>query len=250
MNKSLKVCTWNLWFELVEQKERIQTAMAEIINSKVDVACLQEVTKSIIEVIQSDPSVEKCYQIFYDKYSIDQYANIFLVKKGIPVSSFESIGFPVTRMGRRVYELSLYNKSIFIFNVHLESEFSGKPDGTKAKQLHILLHHANKVCSSNNNATGIITGDFNLAEQDEKWSKKMIADANVTDITRDIPTYDCKRNTNILWNYVSRLDRIMCTGKKPTSFANYKLLGLLPIKSNPRIFPSDHFGIVVDFQFC
>lgn len=237
---SIKLCTWNIWFSPKYQKKRIIHAMTEIQNINADIICLQEVTKSIIDTILQC-SIVNTYQIFYDTYCLSTYAQIFLVNKKMTkyVVSFDSISFPETKMARRFYQLTLAN-GLIIINVHLESSFTGKDAIIKFLQLKYLF---NKYFDKKT----IICGDFNMSSTDDYNITSLINTSGFFDIGAQIFTYDCLKNTNINDNFRSRLDRIICNF--PCHYENGVPLGQTTFYADQKqIFPSDHFGLVIQIN--
>lgn len=242
MTQELKIITWNVWFDPKFQAERIQGIIAEIQSYQPDVACLQEITTPILQFILASVDVHR-YAVWYDEFSTKPYGQIFIIKKNANVTAFGSSPFPDTKMHRRIFYITLKGQTT-ILNVHLESEFSGHPNSAKARQLAYLLEFARVNFSRHRT---IIAGDFNLTPQDENWSQKIIQASIFTDISplNHHFTYDYLFNTNIIREYRSHLDRVLCNVPVQRQF---RLLGQKPIElaqSPGRIYPSDHFGILM-----
>lgn len=241
----MKICSWNLWFDYLHQEKRIRGAMDELLKTNCDVVCCQEVTESILKIINNHPIVNT-YTIFADKFSTQTYGEIFIVKKTFYVQNFYSVPFPRSRMGRRIYVLESPNA--VIVNIHLESEFSGKITGEKATQLITLFKFINLTYPKNDI---IIVGDTNLTSIDDTWSSRINTVNGFIDYygSRDKQnTYDYVLNTNVLNCYRSRLDRCYIRSNSSCHPIGFELLGLNPIQSI-NIHPSDHFGICVTFMF-
>lgn len=246
-SNSLRLCSWNLWFDHFHQASRIRAAMAELRAVQPDVVCLQEVTEPILQIILGEMGATPFAPLF-DIHSSNPYGQMYLINtqtvKGI---KFGSVHFPETRMNRRIYQLTLEKarKRMTVLNVHLESEFSGNARGTKAKQLDYLLEFASQL-DPNECGTVIIAGDCNLAEKDKRWSQSLLKRYQYADIGPKTPTYDCTRNSNIIGQYCSRLDRIFVSNTARVQYVNHDLLGQRQVvlgEGPVRGFPSDHFGI-------
>lgn len=223
--------------------------MNELRQLQPDVICLQEVTKQILRFITDHPIVRD-YKVLYDHYSTESYGEIYLVRRDCPITGFYSIPFRESNMGRRIYVVDtiIHRKRVRVINVHLESEFSGHPNGIKAQQLEQLLKFA--WGAHEPFKTVIIAGDTNLTDRDDQsWAADMIQRNDCFDLKPEaavpIYTYDCKRNTNVFGNFQSRLDRFIC--RSGTSFRDYKVFGTTPFraKSGEAVFPSDHFGVSI-----
>lgn len=106
---SLRVVTWNIWFDRREQHIRFPAVLAELLSIPlVDVICLQEVTTSFLDLIRADKTIRRDWLItdYTDenhRWEIPPswYGNIFLVRK---VWAGNIRGwvkrFPTSRMGR------------------------------------------------------------------------------------------------------------------------------------------------------
>jgi endonuclease/exonuclease/phosphatase family metal-dependent hydrolase len=247
----MKLCTWNIWFDHKHQSERIKAAMNELQQHQHHIICLQEVTKPILNVIMNH-AITREYKVLYDQYSTESYGEIFLVRRDCPVNSFYSLPFRDSNMGRRIYLLDtiIDQKQVRVLNVHLESEFTGNPNGVKARQLEQLLKFA--WGANKPNQTVIIAGDTNLTERDEHWSSDMIYRLGCTDLKPPnvtLHTYDFKRNSNVLGKFQSRLDRFI--GQSGTTFQEYGLVGTIPFvatTTGESVYPSDHFGVSITIQ--
>lgn len=240
--RNLKLITWNVWFSDKFQVDRIKAIIQEIHSNSPDVACLQEITMPILDLISKFVDKSK-YTLWFDAYSVNPYGQIFIVRKNIPVTAFGSHAFPDTRMNRRIYYLTLAGQTT-ILNVHLESEFSGDPNSNKAKQLDYLLRFAKQHFGNHNI---FIAGDFNLAPQDDTWSKQTIDTNGFLDISpKNVGyTFDYTINTNISRPYQSNLDRIL---SNIPVVQVYHLLGKTAISPSINVFPSDHFGIFMNLH--
>eukprot|EP01062_Namystynia_karyoxenos_P038058 TRINITY_DN27667_c0_g1_i1.p1 TRINITY_DN27667_c0_g1~~TRINITY_DN27667_c0_g1_i1.p1 ORF type:complete len:466 (+),score=101.66 TRINITY_DN27667_c0_g1_i1:92-1399(+) len=53
----LRIATWNLFFDDLAKVERMRGVLSELADQRVDVACLQEVTRPQLAVLLSDPRV-------------------------------------------------------------------------------------------------------------------------------------------------------------------------------------------------
>lgn len=86
---SLRVVTWNIWFDRREQDIRFPAVLAELLSIPlVDVICLQEATTSLLDLIRADKTIRQDWLItdYTDenhRWEIPPswYGNIFLVRK-------------------------------------------------------------------------------------------------------------------------------------------------------------------------
>ena len=57
---SLRLVTWNIWFDKLEQNTRYSSVLKELISiPSVDVIALQEVTSAFLEMIQADITIQR-----------------------------------------------------------------------------------------------------------------------------------------------------------------------------------------------
>jgi exonuclease III len=245
--ETLTICTWNIWFDYFMKPERIPAAMREIQETNVDVICLQEVTPSILEIINSCPIVNSYFILKDNSINTSTYENIFLLHKRFEKEGiiFKCIPFPQSKMNRKIYQLTIH-KRMTILNVHLESEFSNsgsyKFPPIKYSQLLYLFDYAKQI-----GGHVVIAGDCNIGIADEPIFDELVSKNNFTDLHMGVMTYDSKTNDNIKDNYVCRLDRVLCNNFSKCE--HYKCLGTtpMPIKniygSHMKVFPSDHYGL-------
>jgi len=121
--RSLRVVTWNLWFDKRSQMRRCQAALLELFAQQPDVICLQEVTADVLEVITSSAWIMESYAVDADHLDHDHWYDVaMLVKKDLsPVwwdIPLESL------MGRRCLVADIMLGSGLgcrIATVHLES---------------------------------------------------------------------------------------------------------------------------------
>jgi hypothetical protein len=122
---SLRVVTWNIWFDRRDQRTRFSAVIAELRAMPcIDVICLQEVTTSFLDLIHADAAIRTDWLItdYTDenhRWEIPPswYGNIVLVRK----KWAGNIGgwvkkFPTSTMGRYalVLEISQNDKCVVL----------------------------------------------------------------------------------------------------------------------------------------
>lgn len=241
----ISICTWNLWFEPIMQKERITAAMNELLKTNTVVICLQEITPQMLKIIMHHTIIQS-YRIYHTDDATKRYGQIFLVNRRLDSHTvlFEYINFPKTDMDRKICRLTI-NKNLHILNVHLESEFTkpGHVPVTKITQIKYLQEYAATL-----RGHVIIAGDCNISTEEDQMFTDMMSSAAFIDLNNGMLTFDSNSNTNVDGDYQSRLDRILCNFSV-TCHIN-KPLGLTPFITAARelYFPSDHFGLHINIM--
>lgn len=70
---SIKVVTWNIWFDKVEQRKRFEAALKELLAiPELDIVCLQEVTKEFLGWLQSASKIRADW-ILTDRWDVDHF---------------------------------------------------------------------------------------------------------------------------------------------------------------------------------
>lgn len=115
---SLRVVTWNIWFDRREQHIRFPAVLAELRSLPlVDVICLQEVTTSFLELIRADKSIRQNWlitdytdEIHRREIPPSWYGNILLVRKAWAGNIRGWVKrFPSSSMGRFAVILEIGN---------------------------------------------------------------------------------------------------------------------------------------------
>lgn len=150
----LTVLTWNVWFDEVQYRRRMEYILNLTIEKSPDVACFQEVLQEFADMIFKHPIVNELYHV--SPFTSGGYGVLTMVKKEYN-PQFSFITFP-TRMGRELLKASLEKEHhhIVVGNVHLESLDS---EHLRAEQLRICARELNKE------AFPILVGDFNFCSE-------------------------------------------------------------------------------------
>lgn len=259
---TLRVCSWNVWFDRVCQKERVSKILEEISGNEIHIACIQEVTESILRLIERTTEGSKDYTVVCETRPFPSYGQAFLIHKSLsnPLFAFKAsfIPFSETQMNRKMAILYFPKLKFRIINVHLESEFvrdSRKPI-TKYGQLcevldkglgnHIMkFEEAEKQGNHLKRKKALVIGDFNMTSDDDKVFDNIISRRGYRLVSTGQLTYDYKKNGNITKKYQSALDRAVSSFPlkcKVLDMLGQDSIGLSrPIGRD--IYPSDHFGL-------
>jgi len=102
--------TWNVWYEPVKEKHRHRAILKQIdlLNEKVDVIALQEVTQRFLTELRSDESLQRHWLITdrwdntHRKVLRDNgYGIMFLVNRALEINMETSVvAFPTSKSGR------------------------------------------------------------------------------------------------------------------------------------------------------
>ena len=237
----LTVVTYNIWFSDYWAEERYH-AIAKMLSAEApDVIAFQEVTSGALAEFLAQPWLRQHY--YRAAVTGDYFGNYgMLMLSRLPISRVSYHRLP-TRLGRGFLraELTVNGSRLVVCSVHLES---GKAKSRlRARQLRRTfraLRTAEDV---------LILGDFNMRDVENDripapyldiWQALRPRDDGFTEDTSiNLMRYDNKNKSRHV-----RFDRILIKGARWAPSA-IKLLGTEPISTDlPRVFPSDHFGVL------
>ncbi len=276
MRESIKVATFNIWFDNFEWKKRTEALLDLLVRDELtDVICLQEVTKKCLNMILQNKEIRKNYRVT-DRgptyRTIGGYGVTILVRRTLPVPDIDWVSLP-TGMGRSglvaSFNVNNQGQKLAIATVHLESLGS---KAIRAKQLN-LLRTALRPYSA-----AVLLGDYNitatgpygnpsenqdlysiLEDYDDLWLEEHGIDGDDDQSPNFLQsiTYDSTGNAMIKAKKRkvggkpenSRLDRAFVrasnVGDQKTSATIYahsiERIGDDPI--GPDLFISDHYGL-------
>jgi endonuclease/exonuclease/phosphatase family metal-dependent hydrolase len=256
-SQTLAIVSYNVWFgnrteTLDEYAPRINELIQVILREGADIICLQEVTDNILILFLENESIRERYWTSHTR----AYGYQTAILSTMPCSSLYCVNF-VTNLGRNllVAEFMRPNEERFcVATVHLESY--AQDYDTRDQQLatakEVLLREEYKFA--------FLCGDFNFADRDERERqlRKMGSMKDTWSLlhpAEDGFTFDTKRNLltqSMVRAYVrNRIDIVLWKddGSQSCVPKEMKLLGTEPILNNPKLFPSDHFGVYALFQF-
>jgi tyrosyl-DNA phosphodiesterase 2 len=237
----LTVATYNIWFSDYWAEERYR-AIAEVLSAEApDVIVFQEVTSGALAEFLVQPWLREHY--YRAAATGDDFGNYgMLMLSRLPISGVSYNRLP-TRLGRGFLqaELTVNGRGLVICSVHLES---GKAKSQlRARQLRRVFRALGTA------EDVLILGDFNMRDVENDrirspyidiWPALRPCDDGFTEDTSiNFMRYDSKNKSRHV-----RFDRILLKGGRWAPSA-IKLLGTEPISDDlPRVFPSDHFGVL------
>lgn len=255
--RSLRLVTYNVWFSTLQMEHRFRCILDILKSLDADIICLQEVLPSFIALTIAQPWVQKDYFVSdVSGQTLDGYGVIILSR--IPIYNLSMWTLP-TRMGRAllVAEYNLNGEKVSIGTVHLESLDSAD---LRRRQLELISPILGKVPHA------ALTGDFNFdSDRNFREDGLPLENRSLKDFFEEYSdvwptlrpnekgyTYDSKANAVIKKYEQMRYDRILWKSENskwvPTEI---KLFGTEPLSSltTQDLYPSDHFGLVADFNF-
>jgi len=237
----LTVATYNIWFNDYYASQR-HRAIAELVSSDMpDVMAFQEVTPEALTVFLAQPWIQQHY--YRAAVTGDAFGNYgMLMLSRLPISRVTYTRLP-TRLVRGYLraELTVDGSPLVICSVHLESgKRSSRLRARQLRRVFRALRTADDV---------LVLGDFNMRDSEnmritspyvDVWPALRPHDEGFTEDTSiNLMRWDSKNKKRQV-----RFDRVLLKGPRwsPTAI---KLLGTEPISSRlPRVFPSDHFGVL------
>ena len=177
--------------------------------------------------------------------TLGAYGVLLLTK--VPLANLFMVDLP-TQMGRRLLcaDLAVKGSILRVGAVHLESRRSeGIMRGFQLETIFPILIESPQ---------SVLMGDFNFCHTNElEESRLPKTHQDVWATLRDTPGWTMNSEANhMFFDYKkkeeqARYDRVLLAQKGPWQPSNIELLGTEPINaSNPRIYPSDHFGLFTE----
>lgn len=267
VSKSFTVLTYNVWVHEAYQKERATKIANIVCNRMPDVLCLQELTIETLSFIEA--RLSPLYHVFQAFVSAgNSYGDCIMYRKDT-VRIVEDEDNPyyydfdgATHMHRRVIgaelELIQFGTKIHLLTTHLESLPAN--DNYRSLQFDIIQ----RAIGSLKNV--ILAGDFNISAQREEEIEGKIDRSRVKDCWIELGcpykvkhTYNPKRNAIMQVQgqqdslqhgvHPQRFDRVLyySAGQifKPKSIS---LVGRENVSHSVPIPPSNHYGVIVEFE--
>ena len=286
-SNTFRVCTYNLWFEPIEQPARMQ-AISEILlqqqqaninsNNNLWLVGFQEVTDSL--AVQLFPRLERAGYTVVRQPNAPYGCAIAVYTRHLDLldAAFEPYSF--SRMGRGILHARvrcpISQKQILFCTTHLESWGGPHMLGSDERQEQVLELEAfcQEQIGQYRIQTVILTGDWNwddvrprskgpdpvLLDHLRKFAWK---DAWLSLHSKDLGyTYDGKESPMLLNQLRRRFDRVLVHSSSNTSILSADLVGKTaisglewdkPVGNEGRtrrvsVLPSDHYGLVVQLQ--
>ncbi|BDX35013.1 hypothetical protein TUM20985_55600 [Mycobacterium antarcticum] len=241
----LTVATFNIWFSDYHADERYR-AIADVLSRNMpDVMVFQEVTPAALEIFLAQPWVRVRYRFAeVTGGALGNYGMLMLSRLPIERVGYTPLPTNLAR-GFMTAELDAGGTTLTVVAVHLES---GKAAVLlRARQLGRVLRTLRRA------ENAVVLGDFNMRDGEngripepylDLWPALRPGDAGFTeDTTINLMRLDSKNKQRHV-----RFDRVLLKGDD-WSATDIDLLGTEPISSElPRVFPSDHFGVICRLQ--
>jgi len=237
----LTLATYNIWLSGHHSDERYGAIAQMLSEHSPDVVVFQEVTPRALAAFLAQPWIrERYYRAAVTGNEFGDYGQLILSR--LPISRVTYTHLP-TSIGRGLLqaELTVNGRALAICSVHLES-------GRRASRLR--ARQVDRVFSAVGAAEDVVLcGDFNMRDDEDGRIPNSYVDAWPTlhpneegfteDTSVNLMLLDSKKK-----NRRVRFDRVLIKGDGWTP-ALIRLLGTEPVSSTlPRVFPSDHFGLL------
>ncbi len=238
---ALTLATFNIWFSDYHAGERFR-AVADLLSRNMpDVMVFQEVTPAALAVFLAQSWVRvryRCAEVTGG--DLGNYGMLMLSRLPIKDVTYTPLPTNLAR-GFLTAELDAGGSALTVVAAHLES---GKAAARlRAWQLGRIFWTLRRA------ETAVVLGDFNLRDAEngritepyrDLWPVLRPHDDGFTeDTTINLMRLDSKNKQRHV-----RFDRVLLKGDEWAA-TNIDLLGTEPISSAlPRVFPSDHFGVL------
>jgi len=262
----INLMTYNVWFDELHTKPRMQRILEIISENKVDILALQEITVANLKYLIPGLKAQG-FNIQHQRLS-----RFYLGDYGVLIAS----KFPILDVKQQQFESIMGRQMIYILVnlpdntngvfgvVHLESGVLGMLEQASvirkqqlASAFKTLTEYRQSVVAATGTITSIVAlmGDTNWRDptKTKHWDGLMSLPQGWSDVetTPTAYTYDGPAN-QMLGNYLKfRPDRILVQTEKPWRSTCTKLVGTEPIPDISRkmkkgfnpVLPSDHFGL-------
>lgn len=230
----VSLLTYNVWFGAHMFEERRVALLAELERRKLDVICLQEVTKELLDVL-----IDQSWMTRYTCSDIElvQTYDVVILSK-LPLRRLSTLPLP-TQMGRRLLVAELAC-GLSIGTVHLESmKQSTQPRAAQLREIQPALAALGDA---------VLCGDMNFQPSDEVETAALDpAFVDVWPTLSDDPGYTADSQINKMRFELKptlsrkRIDRVFLHSSRWKA-SSIELVGTEPIDIDGT-FPSDHFGL-------
>lgn len=238
---ALTVATFNIWFSDFYAEERCR-AIADLLSRNMpDVMVFQEVTPAALAIFLAQPWIRVRYRrAEVTGGGLGNYGMLMLSRLPIDHVTYARLPTNLAR-GFLTAELDAGGGTLTVVAVHLES---GKAAARlRARQLGRIFRALRSTESA------VVLGDFNMRDAEngritdpyrDLWPVLRPHDDGFTeDTTINLMRLDIKNKQRHV-----RFDRVLIKGGG-WSATSIDLLGTEPISNAlPRVFPSDHFGVL------
>jgi tyrosyl-DNA phosphodiesterase 2 len=237
----LTLVTFNVWFDDYFADRRYR-AIADLLRREMpDVMVLQEITQAAMDVLLAQPWIqEHYYRAAVVGHTVGSYGMLMLSR--LPTATVTYTRLP-TRLSRGFLQaqFTVNGSPLVVCSVHLDSgKRSARLRARQLRRVFLALKSADDA---------VVLGDFNMRDHEnarivppyrDVWPMLRPNDEGFTEDTSiNLMRFDSKNKDRQV-----RFDRVLLKGSRWAA-ASIELLGTQPISSShPRVFPSDHFGVV------
>lgn len=245
--EQLTVATYNIWFNDLHAEQRHRAIVGLLAREQPDVMVFQEVTPAAMDIICAQPWVRQHYRrAAMVGEAVGNYGMLVLSRVPIRAATYTRLPTQLSR-GYLTVGLAVNGVVQNVVSVHLES---GKRNRhLRARQLGCLFR------TFRDTADVIVLGDFNMRDDEDDaldpafqdvWPSLRPEEPGYTEDTSiNHMRYDMKDKHRHV-----RFDRVLVKGSAWTP-RGIELLGREPIDpALPRVFPSDHFGVLCRLQWA
>jgi tyrosyl-DNA phosphodiesterase 2 len=243
----LRVMTMNVWFGDLEWERRCDAILAMIAEHRPHLVGLQEVTERFLERALRHPAIREYTLSDAWGPTLGSYG-VWMLSR-LPLHQITLTDLP-TNMGRKLLaaDVALEGGPLRFATVHLESLSDyGLARANQLKRIFPLLGETPEA---------ILCGDFNFHE-DARFETEAL-DPAYLDLWRarhpTHPGFTEDTDVNLMRLDIKarekhvRYDRVLLRSRRWV-VAEIHRLGKEPVSADrPRIFPSDHFGVLADLS--
>ena len=245
-SRTLSILTYNVLYDRDQWAVR-KAALMQVINThQSDIMAFQEVSPWFISTLKAQPWSKNYH---FSTHGHQGAPGGLLVLSTMPIQKTSVLNIPSVQ-GRRALLVKLKwsdTQSISLVNVHLDSYLKDGP--SRARQIQAVEEAVRDA------PMAVFLGDMNFGDGEQPETRTLASSWQdpwlVLHPKENGWTWDRQRNPmadkgSFKGEGNRRLDRILYRASwRPTSIMR---LGDAAVESNPNVFPSDHFGVVAQFD--
>eukprot|EP01084_Bolivina_argentea_P179547 310251_1 len=155
--KTLRIVSWNIWFDKYRMKTRMHHIMNIMNDYKADIFCFQEVTQESFQLLTNHEYIKDCY--ISSTIMNDAYQNVIFSK--YPILNRDVLKYKFSNMLRKLVtiDVKINNELFKICTTHLESLEPNRPQ--RISQLKQSVNYIMNSNQDNKPKHFIYCGDFN-----------------------------------------------------------------------------------------
>lgn len=242
----LRLASFNVWFGELAWTKRQDAMLSLLKERELHFIAFEEVTPRFLERLLQVNWIRDEYTLS-DIWGTTLGAYGVLMLSKVPMKNLFMVDLP-TQMGRRLLcaDLAINGSTLRVGAVHLESRRSeGIMRGLQLETIFPILIESPQ---------SVLMGDFNFCHTNELEENRLPkTHQDVWPALCDTPGWTMNSELNHMFSDYkgrqeqARYDRFLLAKKGPWQPRKIELLGTKPINaSNPRIYPSDHFGLFIE----